>query len=198
MLGSLICGIAASQDPQPAGARMKTTGIARIDAAPVIDGVLDDTVWSQATLVDDMHQIEPVEYTEPTQETRVLIYYDNEALYVGAQLLDSDPEAMVANILRQGEQFWSDELFAVIIDTFNDKRNGYRFQVNPMVSGCRVSTKTPPVRTSTGMVSGERPLPRTTRAGPPRWHSQTCSLAILFSNLSALKSELFFMVRLSM
>ncbi|MBH97232.1 MAG: hypothetical protein CMM56_02140 [Rhodospirillaceae bacterium] len=38
---------------------------------------------------------------------------------------------MVANVLRQGEAFWSDELFAVIIDTFNDKRNGYRFQVNP-------------------------------------------------------------------
>jgi len=131
VLGSLICGVATAQDPQPAGARMKTMDIVRIDTAPVIDGVLDDAVWSQATLVDDMHQIEPVEYTEPTQGTRVFIYYDNEALYVGAQLLDSEPEAMVANILRQGEQFWSDELFAVIIDTFNDKRNGYRFQVNP-------------------------------------------------------------------
>ena len=68
-----------------------------------------------------MHQVEPTEYIEPSQETFIYIYYDDEALYVGARLMDSNPEAMVSNVLRQGEAFWSDELFAVIIDTFNDK-----------------------------------------------------------------------------
>ena len=127
----LLGGTASAQPPAPAGAQMKRLDIRRIEVAPVIDGVLDDAVWSRATRVEDMHQIEPLEYTEPTQATQVYLYYDDEAFYVGARLLDSEPEQMIANVLRQGEQFWSDELFAVIIDTFNDKRNGYRFQVNP-------------------------------------------------------------------
>jgi len=47
------------------------------------------------------------------------------------RLLDSEAESIKANILRQGAQYWGDDFFAVIIDPFNDKRNGYRFQLNP-------------------------------------------------------------------
>ena len=133
LLGAgLLCATASAQDDAlPVGARMKTLEITRIDQVPVIDGRLDDAVWQSATQVEDLHQVAPLEYAPPSQPTSIYVFYDDEAIYVGARMLDSEPERMVANTLRQGEQFWSDEYFAMMIDTFNDKRNGYRFQVNP-------------------------------------------------------------------
>ena len=77
----MICGVADGQESVPPGGQMKTMQISRIDSAPVIDGVLNEVVWSQITPVADMHQIETSEYTEPTQATQVYLYYDAEALY---------------------------------------------------------------------------------------------------------------------
>ena len=100
-------------------------------STPILDGVLDDAGWASATLVDDFHQVEPIEYSEPTEPMTVRIFYDDDALYIGARMLDSRIDEINANVLRQGAQFWGDDYFSVVIAPFNDKRNGYRFQVNP-------------------------------------------------------------------
>ena len=100
---------------------MKTMEVRRLpDAAPVIDGRLDEAVWENATVVDDFHQIEPLEYQAPSDPTRILVFYDDDALYVGARMPQS--LEVVGTVLRQGREFWSDDFFALIIDTFNDKR----------------------------------------------------------------------------
>ena len=99
--------------------------------APIIDGHLDEEVWQSAVIVNDLHQIRPVEYSVPSEKTEIRIYYDDDALYIGATMFDSQPEVMTANTLRQGAHFWGDDYFSVIVAPFNDKRNGYRFQLNP-------------------------------------------------------------------
>ena len=104
--------------------------IMRADTAPVLDGRLDDEGWSRAELVDDLHQISPVEYAEPTEQTRIYILYTDDALYVGAELSYNDPDHIYARILRQGEGFFGDDLFAIYLDPFYDRRSGYRFEVN--------------------------------------------------------------------
>jgi hypothetical protein len=109
----------------------KRLHIVRIDAAPVIDGVLDEEAWSRAARVDDLHQLDPVEYAAPSQPTEIHLYYDDDALYVGARLWDSDVERITAQVLRQGEGLGSEDRFAVILDPYLDRRSGYRFQVNP-------------------------------------------------------------------
>ena len=109
---------------------MKIMEVRRLSAdAPVIDGRLDEAVWENATVVNDFHQIDPLEYQAPSDPTHILVFYDDDALYVGARM----PQTVdvLGNVLRQGQEFWSDDIFAVVLDTFNDKRNGYRFQVNP-------------------------------------------------------------------
>jgi hypothetical protein len=109
----------------------KTLQISRATAEVIVDGVLDERVWAQATLVEDLHQVDPFEYTEPSQRTEIRIFYDDDALYVGARLWDTDAERITANVLRQGENIGSDDGFAVILDPYLDRRNGYRFRVNP-------------------------------------------------------------------
>ncbi len=115
---------------EQAGASMKSMDIPRlVGEAPVIDGRLDEAVWERASVVDDLHQVEPLEYDPPSEPTRILVFYGGDALYVAARMTQT--RQVVATTLRQGEEFWDDDIFALIVDTFNDKRNGYMFQVNP-------------------------------------------------------------------
>ena len=56
--------------------------------------------------------------------------YDDEYLYIAADLRDSDPQQIRASQLIQGKLFFSDDRFWVMLDSFNSKRNDYFFQVN--------------------------------------------------------------------
>ena len=118
----------AAQEP---GAATKIVNVYRVDTPPVVDGVLDDAAWAMAEPVEDLHQVWPVEYAPPSQETIVYVVYDENAVYIGARLSDSDPDQITAQVLRQGERPNNDDYFAVIISPFNDQRSGYLFEVNP-------------------------------------------------------------------
>lgn len=50
----------------------KSTSIPFVEQAPVLDGVLDDAIWEQAVVIDDLHQVKPTEYAAPTQRTELL------------------------------------------------------------------------------------------------------------------------------
>lgn len=133
--GAVAVGLlpAAPLLAQPTGpaAENKSFEIVRGEGEISIDGRLDEAVWDRAARIDDLHQVEPFEYSEPSQRTEIRIYYDNEALYVGARLWDTEAERITANVLRQGEGLNAEDRFAVILDPYLDRRSGYRFQVNP-------------------------------------------------------------------
>jgi hypothetical protein len=108
----------------------KSFEIYRTDSAPVIDGRLDDEVWRTAAVVDDFHQTSPSNGAMPSEVTIVRVTYDDEYLYIAADLRDSDPGAISAKQMIQGKMFYSDDRFWVTLDSFNNKRNDYFFQVN--------------------------------------------------------------------
>lgn len=111
--------------------RDKTAAIPRTAAAPKIDGVLDDAVWGQAARIDDLHQFDPVDHGEPSERTELFLLYDEDFLYVGARLHDSEPGGITARQLVQGASTQFDDALNIILDPFNNKRTGYSFQVNP-------------------------------------------------------------------
>ena len=96
-----------------------------------INGSLDESVWAQAAVIEDLHQVLPEEYATPTQPTQVRVFYTENALYVGATMTESDPDQITDRVLRQGQALSGDDVFAVILDPYLDRRNGYRFEVNP-------------------------------------------------------------------
>ena len=108
----------------------KSFKIHRAESAPEIDGRLDDDVWRTASIVDDFHQTQPSDGAAPTEMTVVRVAYDDEYLYIAADLRDSDPQAIRATQMIQGKVFFSDDRFWVTLDSFNNKRNDYFFQVN--------------------------------------------------------------------
>ena len=98
----LAAGSAAAQNNavlQDPG--QKSVRVVRTATPPVIDGDLSDAVWANAAVVDDLHQVTPVEYAMPDERTEVLILYDDDAMYVAARLYDTDPGAITARNMRQ-------------------------------------------------------------------------------------------------
>ncbi|HUQ52136.1 MAG TPA: carbohydrate binding family 9 domain-containing protein, partial [Gammaproteobacteria bacterium] len=112
-------------------ATTKTLTIVRLAGVAKIDGLLDEPTWASATLVTDLHQIDPVEYAPPSQRSEIRLYYDDDALYVSARFWDTEADRITAQVLRQGEGMAGEDRFSVILDPYLDRRNGYRFQVNP-------------------------------------------------------------------
>ncbi len=127
---ALVSPSALPQTPATSGG-MKIAEAARTDDPITIDGHLAEEAWNGATVITDLHQILPVEYSEPSQQTEFLVLYDDDALYLAARMYDDQPDRVVAKVLRQGGMSWLDDQFNIILDPFNDKRSGYRFQVNP-------------------------------------------------------------------
>ena len=132
LVGFLLAGVCVPALAQTGGELAeKTVRIVRAGSVPVIDGVLDEEIWSLAQPIDDFHQIDPNEYDEASEPTQVFLLFDDTHLYIGARLLDSRPDAITAQILRQGSDVEDDDYFGVILDPFLDRRNGYLFQLNP-------------------------------------------------------------------
>jgi len=108
----------------------KSVQMVRTPTPPVIDGVLDDPVWANAAFIDNLHQVDPVEYAEPFEKTEIFLLYDDDALYVGVKLYD-DPDQITAQNLRQNDSVGQDDRIFVTIDPFNNQRSGYYFGLNP-------------------------------------------------------------------
>jgi hypothetical protein len=104
----------------------------RIQVRPVIDGVLDEPFWSGLEPITDFVQRDPVDGGLPSERTEVRIAYDEDFLYFGFQLFDSDPSGIRANILHRGGMIGFDDHIVIGLDTFRDRRNGYIFEMNAL------------------------------------------------------------------
>jgi hypothetical protein len=78
----------------------------------------------------DFIQFEPYNGAKASQKTDLWIGYDDEAIYVGARMWDSQPDSIVGRVGRR-DAFLNADIFEVIIDSYHDKRTGFSFQINP-------------------------------------------------------------------
>ncbi|MGI9201785.1 MAG: DUF5916 domain-containing protein [Woeseiaceae bacterium] len=117
---------ASAADPS---GRNKILQMVKTDTPPVLDGVMDE-VWSTGALIDDLHQVEPIEYAPPSEKTIFRVLYDEDFLYVSAMVYYKDPDMIVANKMIQGTSLRPDDKIRVYINPFNDGRNGYIFSAN--------------------------------------------------------------------
>lgn len=103
---------------------------ARVENPPIVDGVLDDAVWSVAEVITDFHQTRPGNGTPTSERTEVYVVYTDHALYIAARMFDSEPDLIAAPVIRHGLGMPSDDRLVVILDPFNSRRAGYRFETN--------------------------------------------------------------------
>ena len=116
----------------PIQANEPQTSINTTETAPVIDGVLDDAAWEDATLITEFYQRNPVEGAVASEATEVYLTYDSNMLYVGARLYDRDVDAIVARELREDAEMLNEDLFSIAIDSLLDRKNAFVFYMNAL------------------------------------------------------------------
>jgi hypothetical protein len=100
----------------------------RITEPPTIDGRLSDEVWAQAPVADHFRQRDPDEGQAATERTEIRVLYDDEALYVGARLYDSDPARISRRVTARDEHPDAD-CVTIFLDPRHDHRTGVTFTV---------------------------------------------------------------------
>ena len=102
----------------------------RVSKPIVVDGNLDDEAWTLAEPVGDFFQQFPDELAPATERTEVRFLFDDENLYVGAMLYDSEPDKLIIDSLRRDFSNFQSDSFLLVFDTFLDHRTGYGFNTN--------------------------------------------------------------------
>ena len=97
-----------------------------------IDGRLDEPSWSQAEVATDFRQQEPNEGEPASERTEARVLFDDKNLYVGVHAFDSEPSRINSRELVRDATFSNDDKVEIILDTYHDRRNAYRFSVNPL------------------------------------------------------------------
>jgi hypothetical protein len=105
----------------------------RVSQTPRLDGLLDEAVWQQAAVIEDFVQQEPREGAPATERTEVRVMYDARSLLIAVHAYDAQPSALVATEMRRdSDRLLDEDSFSLILDTFNDSRNGYMFVTTPL------------------------------------------------------------------
>jgi hypothetical protein len=110
---------------QPVPSIPATSANARL----TIDGRLDEDSWSLVSAIGGFRQRDPNENETVSERTQVRILYDSRAIYVGAELFDSDASRIVARSSRRDDNQDSD-YFQLYLDPYHDHLTGAMFQVS--------------------------------------------------------------------
>jgi len=96
----------------------------------VIDGKLTEQVW-QRNGNAELKQEEPDQGLKPSQKSEFWVAYDDEAIYFAAKYYDSNPDSIMARLVRR-DFIWGDPSDGCVLylDSYRDKRSGYFFYVS--------------------------------------------------------------------
>jgi hypothetical protein len=112
--------------------------IARTSGPVVLDGLSHEPAWQQATSLPFI-VFEPVWGQAPTENTEMLLAYDDEFLYVAGRCHTRDSATIVArNLVRDGWR--GDDWMTVHIDSRYDKQNAFVFSIYPLGSRYDMAT----------------------------------------------------------
>ena len=96
-----------------------------------IDGKLDEAIWQSVPVATDFIMFDPDNGKKipENKKTEIRVLYDNDAIYIGALMLDENPEKILKEI-TQRDSFGTSDLFGVFINGFNDGQQDFQFFVN--------------------------------------------------------------------
>lgn len=109
----------------PSGAQVHTTS-----RAVVIDGVLDDAAWDEATPVTTFQRFLPSAGGAPDESIAVRFLQDDTTLYVSVRV--ERTHAPIRARTSPREDIDSDDQIGLYLDPFHDARTGFIFYFNPL------------------------------------------------------------------
>ncbi len=111
----------------------------RIPQPPKIDGDLDELIWQSGQVMNDYFQYEPTWGTQPDHPMELRIFYDDEAMYVGATLFDSAPDSIMGELGARDAVDLNADYIRICLDPYNKRQDAYFFGV--YASGVQFDSK---------------------------------------------------------
>ncbi len=99
---------------------------------PRIDGRLDDAVWDQASWTSDFVDIQGAAKPTPRFRTRVKMLWDDQNLYIAAQLEEPDVKA---TLTQHDSVIFKDNDFEIFLKPLPATDSYYEFEVNALNTG---------------------------------------------------------------
>lgn len=107
----------------------KTFKANRIHDKVKVDGAMDEGFWKLLPAASNFVQYDPyVKAKKARFDTKVKVAYDDQAIYVGAMLLDSAPDSILRELGRR-DNYKNASYFTIFLDTYNDAKTAYAFTV---------------------------------------------------------------------
>ena len=95
----------------------------------VLDGNINEADWQNAAVADNFWQFFPYDTSRAAFPTEVRTLFDDNFLYISA--ICHQPRKYVVTSLKRDFARGSSDVFAINIDPFRDKLNGFNFALSP-------------------------------------------------------------------
>lgn len=128
MITLSFAGAAVAQEP---------LSLTRLSGEIRIDGNMSDAAWKTVPPLELTVQT-PRFGAQPTEPTVIRVAYDDEAIYLGAWMYDSEPKAIKVHSVAR-DAISGGDFLNLVIDSFNDNQNAVVFSTTP--SGNRIDVQ---------------------------------------------------------
>ncbi len=102
----------------------------RIDYPIRVDGRLDEAVWDEAEPATDFVTLEPTIGEKPRYPTKIRILYDDNAVYIGAEMFDPYPDSISRQLGIRDAGEGNTDLLWIGIDSYHDLQSMFLFGVS--------------------------------------------------------------------
>jgi len=132
---TVVCATAPTVDGQTlAEPASDVTITARRIMKPLrVDGRFDDDMYQELSPFTEFIQQDPREGEPASERTELWVAFDEENIYFAVKCYHSDPDRIIATELRRDSSLiFQNDSVSIVIDTFHDLRNGFKFQTNAL------------------------------------------------------------------
>ena len=102
----------------------------KISSQIIIDGELNESVWSDLQPSGNFWQYFPSDSSLAKNQTEFYLVYDDKNIYIGIRCYSSGSKWLTRDLKRDYRAFGSDNI-TFVFDTFDDQTNGIFFGINP-------------------------------------------------------------------
>src|SRR5687768_2699138 len=108
-------------------------GAVRLTSPLSLDGKLEEEAWRSPDPATNFRQSQPDEGKPATQKTEVRFAYDDEAIYVGARMFDTEgAKGVRTRLIRRDAMTENDsDILQIVFDAYHDHQSSYFFWINP-------------------------------------------------------------------
>ena len=131
-VGLFVAVHAWGQDSAASSIEKRVVNALRTEGKILVDGDLAEKDWERAEKAAEFFRAQPVRGVRAQLKTEAMVLFDDTALYIGFRCFEPDMTRLRETLTRRDSRIWEDDAVEVVLDTYDDDRNGYIFGVNTL------------------------------------------------------------------